>query len=94
MTAGSRPEDARSRASRVTEQLNRLPKAAVFLGALALALIAFFTPGVAGAVVVGLLAVVVAAHLALTWRRQPPPQRIAQALALGVLILIALTKLA
>lgn len=79
-------------ATDLVARVNRLPKAAVFLAVLALGLAAFFTPGVIGAVLVAALAALVAGRLALTWEQQPPPQRAAQILVLGVLVMIAASK--
>ena len=87
-----RPEKS-AWAADLVERVNRLPKVAVFLGMLALALAAFFTPGVIGAVLIGALAALVAGRLALTWELQAPPQRAAQILVLGVLVVVAGTKL-
>ncbi|MGH3664008.1 MAG: DUF6703 family protein [Micromonosporaceae bacterium] len=81
-----------SRAARLVDRLNRLPRLVVFLVAFGLALAAFFTPGYIGAVLVGLLAAVVLGRLWLTWPLQTPPQRAVQLLTLGVLIVIAGSK--
>ncbi len=69
-----------------------VPHLAVFLGALVIGLAAFFTPGVIGAVLVGVLAAGVAVLLSLTWSRQTLVTRALRLLVLGVLVVIAASK--
>jgi hypothetical protein len=73
--------------------LVRLPRPAVFLGTLAIALAAFFTPGLAGAVLVSLLAAATAALTAQTWNQRTPGERALRLLVFAVLMAIGISKL-
>ncbi|MGH3735892.1 MAG: hypothetical protein ACRDT6_09765 [Micromonosporaceae bacterium] len=87
-----RPDNAGGPAG-LADRLRRLPPLGVFLGTLALGLAAFFTPGPIGAVLVGLLAAGLVALLAVTWQHDPPATRAIRLLVLGVLVVIAASKL-
>jgi uncharacterized membrane-anchored protein len=73
-------------------RLSRLPRTAVFLGALILALAAFFTPGVIGAALVGLLATGAAVLTAYTWNDRTPAERALRLTVFGILVAIAVSK--
>jgi hypothetical protein len=78
---------------RATTTLGPLPRLTVFLGTLVTALAAFFTPGVAGAVLVGLLAAGTAVLAAQTWNQRTPAERSLRLLVFAVLVSIAVSKL-
>lgn len=75
------------------DRVQRLPRLGVFLGALAVSLGAFFAPGVIGAVLVGVLAAGVVVLLVVTWQRDTAATRGVRLLVLGVLVVIAVSKL-
>ncbi len=81
------------RAAALTVRLSRLPRLAVFLGTLAIALAAFFTPGLVGAVLVGLLAAGTAALTAQTWSQRTPGERALRLLVFAVLVAVSISKL-
>ncbi len=92
--AGGDVTDKRpGRAAALAVRLSRLPRLAVFLGALAIALAAFFTPGLAGAVLVGLLAAGTAALTAQTWSHRTPIERGLRLLVFATLVAIGINKL-
>jgi multisubunit Na+/H+ antiporter MnhB subunit len=81
-----------ARTATALRRLSRLPRLGVFLGTLALALAAFFTPGFAGAALVGLLAAGAAVLIAHTWNHRTPGGRALRLLVFAVLLLIAVSK--
>lgn len=81
------------RAALLAVRLSHLPRLAVFLGTLAIALAAFFTPGLAGAVLVGLLAAGTAALTVQTWSQRTPGERALRLLVFAVLTAIGVSKL-
>ena len=74
-------------------RLARLNRSAVFLVTLAVVLAALFAPDPVGGVLLLVLAAGLAAVAAHTWRVQPPATRVLRLLVLGLLVVIALTKL-
>jgi len=92
--AGGDVTDKRpGRAAPPAVRLSRLPRLAVFLGTLAITLAAFFTPGLAGAALVGLLAVGTAALTVRTWSQRTPGERALRLLVFAVLMTIIASKL-
>lgn len=92
--AGGDVTDKRpGRAAALAVRLSRLPRLAVFLGTLAIALGALFTPGWAGAVLVGLLAAGTAALTVHTWSQRTPPERALRLLVFAALVAISISKL-
>lgn len=89
----SPPNGGESAASRLLARVTRLPRPAVFLGVLALALVAFFTPGTPGGILTGVLAVAVAAFAVLTWEHRTTAERALPLLVVVVLTVIAAGKL-
>ncbi|GGM56796.1 hypothetical protein GCM10011608_47060 [Micromonospora sonchi] len=79
--------------SGIAGRLARANPTTVFLVTLALALVAFFTPGVLGGLLTLLLAGAVAAVLMTTWRVQTPPTRAIRLLVLTLLVTTGLIKL-
>ncbi len=79
--------------SGIAGRLARANPTTVFLVTLALALVAFFTPGVLGGLLTLLLAGAVAAVLMTTWRVQTPPTRAIRLLVLTLLVTAGLIKL-
>ncbi|MEV1332477.1 hypothetical protein [Micromonospora costi] len=76
--------------------LGRLARAnptTVFLVTLVLVLVALFTPGVAGGVLLLALAAALVALLATTWPVQAPQTRLVRLLMLTLLVAVALVKL-
>jgi hypothetical protein len=77
----------------VLARLARVNPLSVFLGTLVLALIALFTPGLVGAVLLLALAGGLAALLSSTWSVQPGAVRLIRVLVLALLVAAALTKI-
>lgn len=80
----------------MTDPLARLARTnvtAVFLGALAFILVAFFAPGIIGSGMLVLLAVALGALMTRTWPVQPARTRVVRLLLIGLLIGIAAAKL-
>lgn len=86
-------EDRPARAVTGLARLSRLPRLPVFLGTLAVALAAFFSPGIVGAVLVGLVAALTAALAVTTWSHRTPGERAMPLLVFAVLVAIAVSKL-
>ncbi|MFS8479750.1 MAG: DUF6703 family protein [Micromonosporaceae bacterium] len=74
-------------------RLARLNRSAVFLVTLAVVLVALFAPDPIGGLLLLLLAAGLAAVALHTWPVQPPATRALRLLVLGLLVVIALTKL-
>ena len=72
--------------------LRRVGPTKVFLVVLALVLIAFLTPGWAGALLLLVLVAALIAVLTATWPVTPPPMRLIRLLILAGLLVIAVTK--
>lgn len=80
----------------MTDLLNRLARTnrtAVFLGALIIALIALFLPGLLGGVVLLIVVALMLALLRLTWSVTAAGPRVLRLLILGILAGIALAKI-
>jgi hypothetical protein len=73
--------------------LSRLPRTAVFLGALAVLLVALFLPGAVGAVLLLAIVAGLVTLLTVTWSRLAPQRRVFQVLVLALLIALAVYKL-
>ena len=73
--------------------LAKVPPVAAFALVIGLFLIAVLVRGILGGVLLGLLALGVAALLATTWRVITPPARIGRLLILGALIAIAVAMI-
>lgn len=73
--------------------LARLPRLAVFLGALAVLLAALFLPGVAGAVLLLLIAAALVTLVTVTWSHRTPQFRALQVVVLALLVALAAYKL-
>ncbi|WBB66969.1 DUF6703 family protein [Micromonospora sp. WMMD812] len=74
-------------------RLARANPTAVFLATLALVLVALFTPGPVGGVLLLALAAALVALLATTWPVQAPQTRLIRLLMLTLLVAVALVKL-
>ncbi|NGM15586.1 hypothetical protein [Verrucosispora sioxanthis] len=77
----------------IAARLARTNPTTVFLVTLALALVAFFAPGVIGGLVTLLLAGALAALLVTTWSVQTPQTRAIRLIVLTLLITAGLVKL-
>jgi energy-coupling factor transporter transmembrane protein EcfT len=73
--------------------LAKVPPVAAFALVIGLFLVAVLVRGVLGGVLLGLLALAVAALLATSWRVLAPPARIGRLLILGALIAIAVAMI-
>jgi hypothetical protein len=73
--------------------LSRLNRTKVFLGALLVALVGLFLPGVVGALVLLATVVVLGTLLGATWPITPPGVRVFRMVVLAGLALIAITKI-
>jgi hypothetical protein len=73
--------------------LTGLPRTGVFLFALAVVLVGLFAPGLAGAIVLVVIAAGLVAVLRVTWPRLLPARRAMQLLLIAVLLVIAVVKL-
>jgi hypothetical protein len=71
--------------------LSRVPPVAVFVTVAAVFAIGVLVGGAAGAVLLGLLAVLVAALLAAAWPRLRPPERTLRVLVLLTVIAVAIS---
>ncbi|MGW5668537.1 DUF6703 family protein [Micromonospora sp. NPDC003776] len=74
-------------------RLARVNPTAVFLAALVLVLVALFTPGAVGGVLLLLLAGLLVWLMTVTWAVQRPATRVPRLVMLTLLITIALAKL-
>ncbi len=74
-------------------RLSRLDRTKVFLGTLAVGLLALFLPGAWGALLLYAVVAALAALLAQTWHVTPPAMRIFRLLVLAGLAVIATTKI-
>jgi len=74
-------------------RLARVNRVVVLVVALALALAGFFLPGLAGGLVLLVLAAALGTLLALTWPVQPPTRRLLRLLVLAALVAFAGTKI-
>lgn len=74
--------------------LSRVPPAAAFLGILALFALAILVGGTFGGVLLGLMALGVGILLGATWSRLSTPDRILRVFVLGLLVAIALERMA
>lgn len=74
-------------------RLARLRGTPVFLATLAVVLLVLFAPDPIGGLLLLVLAAGLAAVLVRTWPVQPPTVRVLRLLILGLLVVIALTKL-
>jgi hypothetical protein len=74
-------------------RLSRLNPTTVFLTAGVVVLAGLFLPAPVGGVLLVLIAAALAALLSLTWPHTPPRMRVARVVILGILLLLALTKL-
>lgn len=88
----TRATRSRQRLAAVVHRLGRLPLTGVFVGALAVGLVALLWPGPVGGVLVLVVAALVAVLLTATWTRHPPGARGLRLLVLGMLVVVALTK--
>jgi hypothetical protein len=75
------------------EKLARLNRTAVFLITLALLLIGLILGGVAGGLILLLLAAALVALTASTWPVQPTPTRMLRATVLALLVITAVTTM-
>jgi hypothetical protein len=73
--------------------LSRLNRTKVFLGALLVALVGLFLPGVVGALVLLATVVVLGILLGATWPITPPGVRVFRVVVLAGLALIAIAKI-
>jgi hypothetical protein len=74
-------------------RLARLNSTTVFLAALVVVLVALFTPGVVGGLLLLALAATLVALLATTWPVQAPQTRVIRLVMVTLLIAVALVKL-
>ncbi|MBM0240349.1 hypothetical protein JNW88_30565 [Micromonospora sp. ATA32] len=74
-------------------RLARLNSTTVFLAALVVVLVALFTPGVVGGLLLLALAAALVALLATTWPVQAPQTRVIRLVMVTLLIAVALVKL-
>jgi hypothetical protein len=74
-------------------RLARLNSTTVFLAALVVVLVALFTPGVVGGLLLLALAAALVALLATTWPVQAPQTRVIRLVMVTLLIAVALAKL-
>lgn len=74
-------------------KLTRLSPTAVFLATLALALVALFTPGVVGGLLMLVLAGALVYLMTKSWPVQTPGNRAVRLVILTLLITVALTKI-
>jgi hypothetical protein len=74
-------------------RLARLNPTTVFLAALVVVLVALFTPGVVGGLLLLALAAALVALLATTWPVQAPQTRVIRLVMVTLLIAVALVKL-
>jgi uncharacterized protein DUF6703 len=73
--------------------LARLPKTTVFLGAMAVLLVALFLPGLAGAILLLTIVAGLVTLLTVTWPRLTGQRRAFQVLVLALLVALAVYKL-
>lgn len=78
---------------RVWRRLARMPRALVFLVALALVLAGLFVPGPVGGALLLVLALAMGALLARTWPVTPPARRRVRAAVLLGLVTVAVVKI-
>lgn len=79
---------------RVLARLRRVNATGLFLGILALVLVALLFLGPAGGVILLLLALCMALLLVFTWAHHPPRSRVIRLVVLGVLVVLGLLRLA
>jgi hypothetical protein len=74
-------------------KLGRVNRTTVFLVALAVMLIALFTPGVLGGILLLVLAAGLGVLLRHTWAGLPAGHRVLRVASIAVLVLVAVTKI-
>jgi hypothetical protein len=79
--------------SDLLQNLAKLNGTKVFLGALVVALIGLFVPGLLGGVILLAVVALMGSLLRRTWAVSPPGPRALRVLVLGILTVIALAKI-